>query len=65
MDLNDFVKIKIINWKDSSQSKYVNGVVMTKNLSDRRMQSQIQNPRILLLKNTLEIGHTDLQSEID
>ena len=25
MNLNDFVKIKLIDWKDHSRSKYVNG----------------------------------------
>jgi 1-phosphatidylinositol-3-phosphate 5-kinase len=65
MNLNDFVKIKLIPWKDNSRSQYINGVVITKNLADRRMLSQISNPNILLLKNTQDIGFTDLQSEID
>ena len=38
---------------------------MSKNLADRRMQSAHEKPSILLVKNTLEIGQTDLQSEID
>ena len=63
MNLNDFVKIKIIDWKDNSQSKYINGIVMSKNLSDKRMLKEIKNPSILLLKNILEIGHEDLESE--
>lgn len=65
MNLNDFVKIKLINWKDQSMSQYVNGVVMTKNLADRRMQSHFKSPTILLLKNTLELVNQDLQSEMD
>lgn len=60
MNLNDFVKIKLINWKDQSMSQYVNGVVMTKNLADRRMKSQFTSPNILLLKNTLELVNQDL-----
>ena len=60
MNLNDFVKIKLIPWKDNSRSQYINGVVITKNLADRRMLSQISNPNILLLKNTQDIGFTDL-----
>jgi chaperonin GroEL (HSP60 family) len=60
MNLNDFVKIKLINWKDQTMSQYVNGVVLTKNLADRRMQSHFTNPTILLLKNTLELINQDL-----
>lgn len=56
MDLNDYVKIKIIDWKDNSMSQYINGIVMTKNLADRRMKNTLEKPSILLLNNILEIG---------
>ncbi len=60
MDINDYIKIKIIEWRDSSQSKYVNGLVFSKTVADKRMQHEFVNPRILLLKNTLEIEKADL-----
>lgn len=56
LDINQYVKIKIIDWRDSTKSAYVNGIVMTKNLADRRMQNQIQKPSILILRNSLDIG---------
>lgn len=37
LDINQYIKIKIIDWRDQSKSAYVNGIVMTKNLADRRM----------------------------
>jgi len=37
MDINDFIKIKIIERRDSSQSKYVNGMVFSKTVADKRM----------------------------
>ena len=60
MNFNDFVKIKVIEWKDSSMTRYVKGIVFSKTVADRRMQSDFENPKILLLKNTLEIEKADL-----
>lgn len=51
MDINHFIKVKIIDWKDSSKSNYVNGVVMSKSIASKRMQSSRIKPRILLLKD--------------
>jgi hypothetical protein len=56
MDINAFVKIKLIEWPDKSMSKLINGLVMTKNLADKRMTSSHKNPSILLVKNLLELG---------
>jgi hypothetical protein len=39
--------------------------VISKNLADRRMSNFLTSPDILLLKNTLDIGSADMQSEID
>lgn len=44
MNFNSYVKIKIINWMDNSKSEYINGVVMSNNLADKRMLSSIDNP---------------------
>jgi hypothetical protein len=41
MKFNSFIKIKIINWVDNSKSAYINGVVMSKNLANKRMASDI------------------------
>ena len=50
MDINEYVKVKIIDWKDNSRSSYINGIVMSKSIASKRMQSTIVNPRILLLR---------------
>jgi hypothetical protein len=44
IDFNNFIKIKIINYADNSRSSYINGIVMSKNLADKRMLDKIQNP---------------------
>lgn len=41
IDFNHFIKIKIINYVDNSKSAYINGIVMSKNLADKRMLDRI------------------------
>lgn len=50
MDINEYIKVKIIDWKDNSRCAYVNGIVMSKSIASKRMQTTIVNPRILLLR---------------
>ena len=52
-----------------SKSKYVNGVVIKKSIAHKQMKWEIENPRILLLSNTLgylkdEEDFLDLATEI-
>ena len=51
MDINEAIKVKIIDWKDNSKSQYVNGFVMSKSIASKRMESCRINPKILLLKD--------------
>ena len=53
LNFNNFIKIKIINWRDNSKSAYINGIVMSKNVADKRMRGEIKEPSILLLKDSL------------
>lgn len=53
MNFNSFIKIKIINWIDNSKSAYINGVVLSKNIADKRMKGKIDDPSILLLKESV------------
>lgn len=53
MDFNKYVDIELLDYKDNSKSQYVNGCVLMKNLADRRMLHNIDNPKILLLKGSL------------
>ena len=65
MEINDFIKIKIIDWTDISKSQYINGVVTSKSISNKRMASMINEPRILLLRDLGEDEVPDLASKID
>lgn len=60
MDINEFIKVKIIDWKDNTKSQYINGVVMSKSIASKRMQNVRINPKILLLK---DIAQDDRQSQ--
>ncbi len=60
IDFNYFIKIKIINYFDNSRSAYINGVVMSKNLADKRMKKDtFPDPKILLLKDNLGLVKSD------
>lgn len=59
MDICEYVKIKKILWEDDSLSKYVNGVVCRKNLVDRKMATEIKDPKILLISQALEYERND------
>ena len=69
MDFTNFIKIKLIEWKNSQKSQYINGVVISHNVADKRMRTEIQDPRLLLISNSLcyardETNFTDLESVI-
>jgi chaperonin GroEL (HSP60 family) len=61
MNFNSFIKIKIINWSNHDKSTYINGVVMSKDMADKRMKDIIDKPRILLLKDSLDFPQSDLE----
>ena len=69
IDITKYVKIQLIEYKDTSKCKYVNGVVMKKSIAHVRMKKEIINPRILLLSNSLGIqkdeeDFLDIENEI-
>jgi len=53
MDFNQFVDILLVDYKDESESRYVNGCVFLKNLAEKRMPKKFENPKILLLQGGL------------
>lgn len=53
MDINDYVEIKLIEYKNDSKCKYINGCVIQNNIADKRMRSNIENPQILLVGNSV------------
>lgn len=62
MDINEVIKIKIIDWKDNSKSQYVNGIVMSKSIASNRMTKCLFNPRVLLVK---DIGNDESRGNED
>ena len=65
MEINEYIKIKLIDWKDQGKSCYINGIVMSKSVVNRRMATRITDPRILLLKKIADLEVTDLASKLD
>ncbi|KAL1806966.1 hypothetical protein ACET3Z_030034 [Daucus carota] len=74
MDPVDYVKVKCIASGNPSESKFIKGVVCTKNIKHKRMISQYRNTRLLILDGALEYQRvpnqlasfdTLLQQEID
>ena len=54
ININDYIKIKIIKYRDQSKCEVIDGYAMQKNVSSKKMRIDIQNPKILLLKGSLE-----------
>ncbi|KAJ4801084.1 1-phosphatidylinositol 3-phosphate 5-kinase [Rhynchospora pubera] len=54
MDPGDFVKVKCIASGKPTDSKFIKGVVCSKNVKHKRMVSQHVNPRLLLVGGSLE-----------
>lgn len=55
MDINDYIKIKIIPFFDSSETKYIRGIVFEKSLLDRKMKWEVENARILLFNSSIDV----------
>ncbi|XP_062111069.1 putative 1-phosphatidylinositol-3-phosphate 5-kinase FAB1C [Humulus lupulus] len=54
MDPGDYVKVKCIASGNPTDSTFVKGVVCTKNIKHKRMTSQYNNARLLILGGALE-----------
>ncbi|KAL6878222.1 hypothetical protein ACP4OV_012392 [Aristida adscensionis] len=66
MDPGGYVKVKCLACGHRSESTVVKGVVCKKNVAHRRMTSQIEKPRLLLLAGALEYHRvTNQLSSID
>ena len=65
MDINDYVEIKIIEYENDSKCKYINGWVIKNNIADRRMRSNIENPQILLIGNSVGFWQEDSFADLE
>ena len=69
IDITKYIKIQLVQYKDHSKIKYLNGAVINKNIAHRRMKWEIEEPKILLLSNSLgyandEKDFMDLETDI-
>lgn len=53
IDFNSFIKIITLEYPNQDKCQYVNGVVFKKDVAHRRMLTEIENPRVLVLANSL------------
>lgn len=49
LDINDYVKVKTISFRDYSLCKVIDGFAFQKNVCSKKMNTNIDNPKILLL----------------
>ena len=54
IDINDCIKIKTIEYKDQSKCEVIDGYAMQRNVCSKKMRTDIKNPKILLLKGSLD-----------
>ena len=53
IDFNSFIKIITLEYPNQDKCQYVNGVVFKKDVAHRQMLTEIENPRGLILANSL------------
>lgn len=60
MDINQYVKVKKIPGGRQSNTNLVYGVVCTKNVTHKKMETSVRNPSILLLRCAFEFQRREL-----
>ena len=64
MDINDYIKVKIVQNNDFSNSKVIDGFAMTKNVCSKKMSEKQESPKILLLDLDLNVHKSNEPLEI-
>ena len=57
LDINDYIKIKIVLYKDTSMSQVIQGYAMTKKDKIKNLKKEISNPKILLINSDKTPGN--------
>ncbi len=55
MDINYYLKIKKVPYRDQTPSQYVKGVICRKNVSNKKLASSFDNPYIMIISPSLEL----------
>ena len=58
LDINDYIKIKTIIYKDQSKCRLIDGYVLTKNVASKKMKPPLENPKILLFDCGLDFNQS-------
>lgn len=53
IDINQYIKISLVYFRNTEKSEYVNGVIIKKSIAHSRMYRNIEDPKILLLSKSL------------
>ena len=53
LNINDFIKIKLIKYKDTSECKVIHGYVMQNNKKGKNVRFEIGNPKIIMINNEI------------
>lgn len=53
INFNDYVTVKNIKWMNHLKCEYISGMVLDSNIADRRMKTNILNPKIIIVEGSL------------
>ena len=53
LNINDYIKIKIIQYKDTSECKVIQGYVMQHNKKGKNAKLKIENPKIIIINKEI------------
>lgn len=59
MDINTYIQIKQIPYKDSSLTDYMWGIVCRKNVVHKKMKLFLTKPKILIIEKSLDLDSND------
>ena len=55
MDINSYIKIKKIPFINEDETAYIRGIVIKKNVALKKMITYFDNPKILIIKDSLDL----------
>jgi len=53
LNINDYIKIKLIQYKDTSECKVIQGYVMQHNKKGKNVRYEIENPKIIMINKEI------------
>lgn len=59
MDIRSYIKIKKLPGGSKTDCRIINGLVFSKNVAHKNMKSEVKNPKVLLLRSSIEYQRTE------